>query len=72
MNEDSEEIEEIDEVEDEDKIAKNPEFKEWISTCHANTSALKVLLKLTEFVDGNKDEVDDDDYEDEDEVAMED
>jgi hypothetical protein len=41
-----------------------------MANCLANTSALKVLLKLTEFVDGSKEEIDDDDYEDEDEEVM--
>ena len=59
-------------IDDEDKLAAQPEFKDWLSTCNANTSALKVLLKLTEFVDGSKDEIDDDDYEDEDEEIMQD
>lgn len=31
-----------------------------------------MLLKLTEFVDGSKEEIDDDDYEDEDEEVMQD
>jgi hypothetical protein len=57
---------------DEDKIASEPEFREWQANCLANTSALKVILKLTEFVDGSKEEVDDDDYEDEDEEVMQD
>lgn len=47
--------------------ANDPDFKLWLGNLRANTSALKVILKLTEFIDGDTNDMDDDeDFEDED------
>jgi hypothetical protein len=55
-NEDNED-EDLQIVEEEDEVAaSNPEFKDWISSLKANTSGLKVLLKLTEFIDNSNEE----------------
>ena len=58
-------------IEEEDPIAaSDPDFKLWLGNLKANTSALKVILKLTEFIDGDSNDMeDDDDFEDEDAMS---